>query len=167
MHKTILFLFILMAGIGLNAQELDCKVAVDARGLQTTDPAVIKTLEDEVRKFMNETVWTEDNFQADERIKCQLTIAIKTDGGNNRYNATATASLSRPVFNSNYETNLYIDKDEKWDFQYQQFDDMNFNENTYNSELTSLLAFYAYVFLGTYYDSFSLEGGTPYFLKAP
>lgn len=166
MHKSILFFLIVFAGFFAQAQELNCEVTVDAVGLQVTDPSVIQTLEQEISKFMNERVWTDDNFSSDERIKCQLVIAITEDPGNDVFKATASTSLSRPVFNADYETTLYNGKDESWAFVYRQFDDMNFNENAYTSELTSLLAYYAYLFIGTYYDSFSPSGGSPYFLKA-
>jgi len=166
MHKNIFCLLIMLAGFFAQAQELNCEVTVRADGLQTSDPSVIQTLEQEITKFMNERVWTDDNFKADERIKCQLIISITEDPGNDVFGATASTSLSRPVFNSDYETTLYNIKDESWNFQYRQFEDMNFNENSYSSELTSLLAYYAYVFIGTYYDSFAPSGGTPYFLKA-
>jgi len=166
MHKSILFFLIVFAGFFAKAQELNCEVTVRADALQITDPAVIQTLEQEITKFMNERVWTDDNFSSDERIKCQLILSITEDPGNDVFKATASTSLSRPVFNADYETTLYGVKDESWNFKYRQFDDMNFNESVYTSELTSLLAFYAYVFIGTYYDSFAPSGGTPYFLKA-
>jgi len=167
MHKSIFSLFIIFAGFfAAQAQELNCEVTVRADGLQTSDPAVIQTLEQEITKFMNERVWTEDDFQADERIKCQLVIAITEDPGNDVFKANASANLSRPVFNSDYETTLFNHKDESWAFQYRQFEDMSYNDNAYSSELTALLAYYAYVFVGTYYDSFAPSGGTPYFLKA-
>jgi len=166
MHKSIFCLLIICAGFFAQAQELNCEVTVRADGLKTSDPAVIQTLEQEIVKFMNERIWTEDNFQADERIKCELVIAITDDPGNDVFKANASANLSRPVFNSDYETTLFNHKDESWSFQYRQFEDMSYNENAYTSELTALLAYYAYVFVGTYYDSFSPSGGTPYFLKA-
>lgn len=166
MHKSIFCLLIICASFLAQAQELNCEVTVRADGLQTSDPAVIQNLEQEITKFMNERVWTDDDFQSDERIKCQLVIAITEDPGNDVFKANASANLSRPVFNSDYETTLFNHKDESWAFQYRQFEDMSYNENTYSSELTSLLAYYAYIFVGTYYDSFAPSGGTPYFLKA-
>ncbi len=166
MHKSIFCFFIILASFFAQAQELNCEVTVRADGLTTSDPALIQSLEQEISKFMNDRVWTEDDYQADERIDCQLILAITEDAGNDLFKATASTSLSRPVFNSDYQTILYNVKDESWIFYFRQFNDMNFNENTFTSELTSLLAYYAYVFIGTYYDSFSPSGGTPYFIKA-
>lgn len=166
MNKFALFFILLSFGYSAIAQELNCKVKVDATRLAATAVEVFSTMEEEIRIFMNGQKWTEDRFNQDEKIDCEISIQITDDLGGDNYKATTYIYLGRPVFNADYQTPLFTDTDKNWAFKYSQFQDMTFNENNYTSELTSLLAFYANIFIGTYYDSFSPSGGTPYFLKA-
>lgn len=149
-----------------NAQELNCTVQVLAQRLQSVDVRIFKTLETNIFEFMNNRKWTSDVFQPEERIEVSMLINITDELGAGRYRATVSIQVSRPVFNSSYSTPLlnYADKD--WVFEYVEFQPIQFNENTFADNLTSMLAFYAYLAIALDYDSYSLKGGTKYFQEA-
>lgn len=163
-----LFTFLLFLGsIVTQAQELNCTVRVQAPQLQLVDPAVFKTMEAELYEFMNTRDWTEgDAFSDDERINCNINIAIVEEISQTRFKAELTIQASRPVYNSTYESVTFFHNDKDFEFEYAQFQPFNFNVNAYNSELTSVLGFYAYIILGFDYDSFEKEGGTKWFVQA-
>jgi len=167
MNRVIILLTIFTFSIiNVYAQELKCRVNVQTPRTTTSDPAVFKTLEDAITKFMNERKWTEDTYTEREKIDCVLNIVITEDAGNDFYRANASIQLTRPVFNADYKTPLYTFQDKSWEFKYQQLEDLNFNEGSYTKELPVLLGYYAYLIIANYYDTFGLMSGTPYFLKA-
>ncbi len=158
-------LFILLSSSVLS-QELRCNVEVISQKLQTTDAKVFKTLQTSIFEFMNNRKWTSDVFQPDEKIECSMFINVTEELGSNRYRAQVNIQSSRPVFNSDYNSVLLNHADKDWVFEYSEFQPLDFNENDYISNLTSMLAFYAYIIIGLDYDAFSLNGGTPYYQKA-
>lgn len=166
MHLLLsLALFLFMPAFS-NAQELNCKVEIISKKLQTTDPKVFKTLETAIFEFMNTRKWTNDVFKVEERIECSIFINVTEESGVNVFRAQTNIQSSRPVFNSDYNSVLlnYADKD--WVFEYKEFETLEFTENDFRSNLTSMLAFYAYVIIGLDYDSYFMNGGTPYYQKA-
>jgi len=166
MRNLIFLLFSLFFIPSVFAQELNCEVQILTPQLQMTDPAIFKTLEGAMQEFMNNRKWTDDAFQPIERIDCKLIITISKELSNDHFLATANIQSSRPVFNSDYQSVMlnYADKD--WDMSYSAYQPLEFNENANLSNITSMLAFYAYIIIGLDYDSFSEKGGDPYFLKA-
>ncbi len=157
--------FLLLHTFLIQAQEFDCKVQVLSQRATQTDQAVFQTLRTAIFEFMNNRRWTADKFTQNERIECSFFINITEDPGNNTFRANVTIQASRPVLNSSYNTVLMNHQDE-WRFEYVQFQPLEFNENAYTNNLTSLLGFYAYIILGLDYDSFSPKGGTMLFQKA-
>ncbi len=166
MRKYIATLLVGLLSFPLLAQELNCKVQIITPKLQLTDPAIFKTLETSINEFMNNRKWTDDVFQPFERIECQILITITDEISNDHFKAQVNIQSSRPVYNSDYKTVIFNYSDKDWEFRYSAYQPLEFNENAHLSNLTSLLAFYAYVIIGMDYDSFSPLGGTPYFLKA-
>jgi len=168
MYRIItLFSFVSLLTINIaQSQELNCKVQVVSPRATTTDPQVFKTLQTAIYEFMNNRKWTNDNYTNSERIECSILLNITDDNGSGRFIATATIQSSRPVFNSSYNSVMLNISDPSWGFQYIQFQPLEYNDNIFLSNLTSLLAFYAYVIIGLDYDSYALKGGTPYFEKA-
>lgn len=158
--------WLVVAALGVQAQELNCKVQVLAQKITTTDPNVFKTLETSIFEFMNNRKWTSDVFTPEERIECSLIINITEDLGGNNYKATANMQVSRVAFNSSYSSPLLNYADGSFNFSYVEFQPIEFNENIYNSNLASLLAYWSYIMIGLDYDSYSLNGGTPHFNKA-
>lgn len=166
MKKVILISLLLFLYSFSKAQELNTRVSINTPKLQTVDPKVFKTLENTIREFMNNTKWTEDEFQPSERIDCNITINIKEELGPTAFTSELFIQASRPVFGSGYKTVILEHKDDKFNFTYEEFQPLEYIESAYVSNLTSVLAFYAYYILGLDYDSFSQLGGAPYFQQA-
>ncbi|HMP99408.1 MAG TPA: DUF4835 family protein [Cyclobacteriaceae bacterium] len=164
MRKLIFIL--LMLPLLAEAQELNCKVIVNADQVQTSDRAVFRDMETAFAQFLNTRKWTNDTYKAHERINCNILITINRMPSIGNFTATVQVQSGRPVFNTNYETVVFNFADRDWEFDYIESQPLEFNDNVYISNLTSMLAFYAYVILGFDYDSFSELGGNPHFQKA-
>jgi hypothetical protein len=162
--RYFLFLLFLFSG-GLIAQELNCKVQVLAPQVQGSERRVFETLQNAIFEFMNNTKWTDDAFTLDERVDCNIMINI-TKRNNDDFDANISVQARRPVFNTSYNSILCNILDNDFSFRYLEYQPLEFSLNAFNSNLTSTLAFYAYMILGIDYDSFALEGGTPHFVKA-
>ncbi|UII34909.1 DUF4835 family protein [Fulvivirga ulvae] len=160
---TVLFVFSLLHS---KAQELNCRVTINADQVQSSDRRVFEDMENAFSQFLNNQKWTDDQFESFERIKCNLIITLQDPKSIGNYEATVQVQSARPVYNSNYESILVNFADRDWQFEYVESQPLNFNLNTFNSNLTSMLAFYAYLILGMDYDSFSEMGGSPYFQRA-
>ncbi len=165
MRKLFLIIFSFAATIA-NAQELNCSVQVITPQLQTADPKIFDDMKKTITEFMNNRKWTGDTYAQNERIECTFLISITKELAADKYQAQVTIQSNRPVFNSGYNSTLFNWVDKDWTIEYAQYQTLDFNENTVTSELSSLLAYYAYVLIGLDYDSFSPKGGTPYFAKA-
>lgn len=146
------------------SQELLCEINMNAAGVQSVDPRVLNEMKRAMKDFMNQRRWTNDNFKPEERIRC--TIALSLSGTVGNYSATAQIIATRPVFGTTYETKLlnFLDKD--WAFNYTEGQPLDFQPGTFTNNLTSLLAYYAYIIIGLDYDSFSKLGGKNYYQLA-
>lgn len=159
--KTLLTTILMLAVLGVNAQELQVKVSVNHSQIQGTDASVFENLQQTIEQFMNERSWTELQFQTNERIQCNLNITVnKYQRDNNHFECTALIQANRPVYNSAYTSTLYNNKDANFNFDFQQFDQLNFAEENIDNQLTALLAYYAMFIIGLDLDSFSPMGGT-------
>ena len=160
--KTALLTVILMlAVLGINAQELQVKVNINHSKIQGTDASVFENLQQTIEQFMNERTWTELQFQKIERIQANLNITVnKYIRDENRFECTALIQANRPVYNSTYISTLYNNRDANFNFEFQQFDQLNFAEENIDNQLTALLAYYAMLLIGIDLDSFSPMGGT-------
>lgn len=165
MRKFLLLLLVLCSTL-LKGQELNCKVTINADQIATTDRAVFKDMERAFANFLNTRKWTNDAYNNHERITCNLFLNISKMPSIGNFVANAQITSARPVFNSNYETVVLNFADRDWEFEYIESLPLEYNDNTYLTNLTSMLAFYAYIILGMDYDSFSEMGGNPYFQKA-
>jgi hypothetical protein len=160
LNRGFLFLsFLLVHRAG--AQELNCDVQINSQGVQSVDQRVINEMQRAIRDFMNQRRWTNDNFKTEERIKCTIFLTLSGTVGN--YTATAQIVANRPVYGTSYETRLlnYLDKD--WGFNFVEGQPLDFQMGNFQNNLTSLLAYYAYIILGLDYDSFSSLGGKIYY----
>jgi len=161
-YLAVLFVLIQFSGI---AQELRCNVQILSSQIQGTNKQVFKTLQEDLYEFMNTRIWTEDDFSNEERIECKILINLQNRSGD-QFSGSLTVSSRRPVFNSSYNTSLFSYKDTDIQFRYQENEPLEFDINEFKSNLTSILAYYAYIIIGLDYDSFELKGGTPYFRRA-
>lgn len=166
MRKLTFAILFLLPLLSLKAQELNCRVTINADQVQSSDRRVFEDMENAFSQFLNDQKWTDDQFESFERIKCNLIITLQDPKSIGNYEATVQVQSARPVYNSNYESILLNFADRDWQFEYVESQPLNFNINTFNSNLTSMLAFYAYLIIGMDYDSFSELGGSPHFQKA-
>ena len=148
------------------AQELNCTVTVIAPQISNVDVSRFDALEDGIREFMNGRRWTNDNFEFEERIECTLQLTISEAIGSTVFKGSMQVQSSRPVFNSDYNTPVLLVNDGDIQFEWLDNSTILFNPGQHRDNLSSLLAYYAYMILGMDYDTFSLEGGTPHFLQA-
>ena len=165
-RKIIFSLLLLTATISAYPQELSCLVSINSSQIQGTNKDIFNTLRDAITDFMNNTTWTNNMFEVNERIECNLLFNITDEVTAGEYKATLSVQARRPVYGSSYNSVMLNYYDDKVRFKYTEFDPLEFSENTHLNNLTSILAYYAYIIIGLDYDSFSLEGGTPYFQKA-
>lgn len=147
-------------------QELNCKVTINADQIQTSDRNVFKDMERSIALFMNSRKWSTDTYKNHERINCAIFLNISRMPSIGSFIASAQITVARPVYNSNYETVLMNFADREWEFEYIESQPLEYNDNAYINNLTSMLAYYAYIILGMDYDSFAEKGGDPYFQKA-
>jgi len=163
MHKIIFFIFGLFITNILSAQEFNLQVTVNAPRLQIADAAVFRTLERDISEFYNNTKWTDDYFDDEERIEGSIQINITEDKSATNFSASILISASRPVYNSSYTTVLINHIDNDFNFSYEQNTPIRDNSVAFTDNLSAMLTFYAYVILGYDYDSFSPLGGDKYF----
>lgn len=166
--RNYIFLFLFfISGQVLFSQELNCQVSVVSPQIQgTTEKQIFEQLQKSIFEFMNNTKWTKDNFTTSERIDCSILINVTQKAGTDDYRATIQVQSRRPVFKSSYFSPTFNYIDENFAFRYQQFQQLEFNLNTFSNNITSVLAYYAYVILANDYDTYSNLGGTEYFQKA-
>lgn len=162
-YITFLFLFL---GVCSSAQEMQFTVKINTQKLQTVDPRVFETLEGTLIDFLNSQKWTEDIYEQEERINCNLQLTIQEELSPTSFKADIAISASRPVYGSSYETALLNHIDKGVPFTYEQYQPLQFSRNTYNDNLSAVLSFYVYIILGTDYDSFSPFGGESQFQTA-
>lgn len=145
----------------ISAQELNCKVVVNHSQIQGTNTSVFETLQNAISEFMNNRSWTELQFSKEERIDCTLNITIKQyKEAEGTFTGELLFQTSRPVFNSTYNTTVFSMKDPSFNFTYKEFDQLEFNENSMDNNLTAMLAYYAYLFIGLDLDTMAPLGGT-------
>ena len=162
MRSTLLTLACLIGLSGAaSAQELQAKISFNTQQVQGTDKSVFENLQETLEQFFNERQWTALQFQENERIQCSFNITVtKYDPSENKFTCTALIQANRPVYNSAYTTTLYNNRDKNFDFEFVQFDQLNFNEEIIDNQLVALFAYYAYLIIGLDLDSFAPMGGT-------
>lgn len=148
------------------AQELNCRVQVVSQSIPGTNKRVFEALQKAGFEFMNNTKWTNHVYSNEERIECNILINLTDRISNDEFSGTIQIQSSRPVFNASYKSPLLNYKDNDFKITFKEQDIIEFSENSYTSDLSSILAFYAYIIIGLDYDTFSLEGGTEFYQKA-
>ncbi|RRC99525.1 DUF4835 family protein [Prevotella sp. OH937_COT-195] len=159
--KRILAIIPLLAMVLCSeAQELQARVTVNHQQVQGTDASVFETLQQTLEQFINEQQWTSLQFQKNERIPCSINITVtKYDAASNLFTCNAMIQANRPVYNASYTTTLYNNRDNNFDFEFAQFDQLNFNEEQIDNQLVALTAYYALLIIGINLDSFAPMGG--------
>lgn len=163
LKSCIVLLWIAMSFVAsatADAQELQAKITVNHAQIEGTDASVFDNLQHTLEQFVNERQWTHLQFRKNERIVCNFNITVtKYDKSSNKFSCKALVQANRPVYNSAYTSTLYNNTDDNFDFTFTQFDQLNFNEEVIDNQLTALFAYYAYLIIGLDLDSFAPRGG--------
>lgn len=152
--------------VAIQAQELDATVSINADKIEASFRERFKTLQQDLQEFIVGQSWTSAQFATQERIQCTFAFTINEMPSSDAYNASLTVQVRRPVYYSNYQTTTFNWKDDQVSFAYTEGQTLNFNEFNLDNELLTVTVYYIYLILGTDFDSFSPNGGEPYFRKA-
>lgn len=164
--RSIIFRFFIAILFGLftlsgNAQELNAKVVINRSQISNTTEAVFEALKNSLTAFLNERQWTDLTFEDYERINCTFNITLKTySETDNSFTGSVQVQSTRPVYNSNYSTTVFNIQDENFNFNFQQFDQLEFRPEQIDNNLTAMMAYYAYLIIGMDMDSMAPLGGT-------
>ncbi len=165
MTGIVRFGFILMMALlplSGSAQELNCTVEVNAQKIEGGSKSVFQTLQEAMTEYMNETKFSNATFANNEKLDCRLFLTV-SEYVDDRITGDLQVQLSRPVFNATYTTTLFNFKDNRISFEYREGEPIIFNETNIENNLTAILNYYAYLFLAIDFDSFSLQGGQPFY----
>lgn len=166
MRSFALYILLLcLSGIAA-AQDLNARVQVVSPKIQSTNKRVFQTLETAMKDFLNGRKWSADPILPQERIDCNFVLNITSWDGNSGFSGELQVQTSRPVFNSTYTSTLLNTLDKDIDFTYSEGQTIDFTDQNFQSNISSIMAFYAYIVVGLDYDTFSRYGGTPYFAAA-
>jgi hypothetical protein len=160
-------LVLLITATESRAQELNTIVSINVGPkVQTTDRSVFNDMKNAFEQFLNTRRWTNDTYQQHEKISCSILININDMPAIGIFSASVQIQAARPVYNTNYNSLIFNFADRDWEFQYLESQPLEYNDNTFINNITSILAYYAYTIIGMDADTFSELGGTPYFQKA-
>lgn len=168
MKKISIFLFLIVLSFGIMAQDFQCQMSVNASQLAGSaeyNRNRFSTLQQELYKFINDRKWCQYTFKTNERIECAIMINVTKMTGDT-YEATITIQLQRPIYGTSYKSPVLNFQDKNVKFTYEEGAPLEYAENNNLNQLTSLVAFYLNVFLALDFDTFSLNGGSPYYDKA-
>ncbi len=161
----LIVLLIAYSVVSVYSQELRCNIQVVSSQIQGTNKQVFQTLQSELFEFMNNRIWTNNSFTNEERIECTILINLQEHSGD-EFKGSIQIQSRRPVYNSSYNSPLFNYKDNDFKFRYVEFEPLEFTLNEHKSNLTSVLAYYAFIVIGLDYDSFSLYGGEEFYSSA-
>jgi Domain of unknown function (DUF4835) len=159
----LILLFLTVTG---RAQELNCIVTINSTQITTSDRGIFRDMKTAIEQFMNSRKWSTDAYKNYEKINCSMLITITKMPAIGNFSASVQIQAARPVFNTNYSSLIFNFADRDWEFEYIESLPLEYNDNTYTTNLTSMLALYAYLIIGVDYDTYSELGGSPYFQKA-
>ncbi len=163
MRKTLVILLSLLVA-SLSAQELKCNVLINSEMIEGSNKSVFNTLQQAVSEYVNNTRWTNLTYAENERIECNMTMIVHSVA-DNVFTTEMQIQARRPVFGTSYTTPLLNIKDDNFNFEYQEYDRLEYQQNVFTTNLTAMLAYYCYLIIGFDMDSFSRLGGTPFFTQ--
>jgi len=165
--KAAIIVVLLVAGIFHSfSQEFLGSIQIQSQQVDGIDPSVFANMETSIFEFMNNRVWSDFNYQIEERVEFTMIITINSVQGSDRFGGSINLVLQRPVYGADYNSVIVNLVDNDVSFEYVPHQSMEYNDGSYTSNLTSILAFYAYVMLGLDFDTYSLEAGTQFYEKA-
>jgi hypothetical protein len=167
MKKFILLVMMAVLPASLSwGQELNCMISISTPGMSETDRQIMQTLQSDLYEFVNQRNWTEYQFQSQERIEASILITINEKIGGDEYRGTIQIQSRRPVYQTSYSTPVFNHQDRDFHFRYLENQALEYSDNTFISNLTAVIAYYVYIIIGFDFETFSPNGGTPYFERA-
>lgn len=164
--NKLLILFLSLFCLFSQAQELNCKISINSDQVPGTNKQVYSTLEKSLNDFVNKNNWIPGNgYKPSERINCSMVIIVSAQASDN-FTASIQVQSNRPVYNSAYSTPVFNYNDKDFNFNYQEFQQLIFNPDSFDSNLMSVVAFYCYMIIGMDADTFAPNGGTRMFAMA-
>nr|WP_298790271.1 DUF4835 family protein [uncultured Allomuricauda sp.] len=165
MRNLLVVAFFLSFSYAIVAQEMNCTITVNSDQVSQTNQQIFKTLERSLNDFVNKNKWTNRTYRENERVNARMFITV-TQYESDRFEANIQIQSSRPVYNTSYESPIFNYKDDVFNFQYQEFQPLAYNENAFESNLVAVISYYVYIMLGLDADTFSLEGGDDMYRQA-
>lgn len=162
MKKISIFFLLFVMVFSLSAQDFQCQLSVNSSQISGSNRNKFNTLQQELYKFVNDRKWCQYNLKTNERIECAIMITLNTQMGDT-YEGTMNIQLQRPIYNTNYKSPVLNFQDKSVKFTYEEGAPLEYAENSNLSQLTSLIAYYLNLFLAVDFDTFSLNGGEPYY----
>ena len=162
----VIFLLLALASRSNAQQELNCMISIATPALSETDREIMRTLQSDLREFINQRNWTEYQFQARERIEASILITVNERIGSDEYRGTIQVQSRRPVYRTSYSSPVFNHQDRDFHFRYIENQPLDYVDNTFTSNLTAVIAYYVYIIIGFDFDTFAPMGGTPYFEMA-
>ncbi|HMG11035.1 MAG TPA: DUF4835 family protein [Mucilaginibacter sp.] len=166
MKKIFLYMVLALVGFRVSAQDLNARVQVLSPKIQGSNKRIFQTLETAMKAFLNGRKWSADPISPQERIDCNFVLNITNWDGSSNFSGELQVQSSRPVYSSTYSSTLLNINDKDVDFIYNEGQTIDYTDQSFQSNLSSIMAFYAYIIVGLDYDTFSLYGGSPYFANA-
>ena len=161
LRLTFLLSFLFAAAGPASAQEIDARININYKKIQGSSTSVFETLKTALTEFINERQWTTLQFKRNERINCNFNITVNAyDEAANSFECALMVQSNRPVFNSNYTTTVFSTNDPNFNFNYQEYDQIEFRPDVLDNNLTAVIAYYVYLMIGMDLDTMSPLGGT-------
>jgi len=165
MNRFFSFCVLFIFSVSVFTQELRCEVVVNSDLVNQTNQQVFSTLQKSIQEFINSQVWTSQKWNSEERINCSLILNL-TRYSDNNFEGTLQIQSQRPIYDSNYNSPILNFQDIDISFSYQEFQPLFYNSNRYDSNLISILSFYAYMIIGLDSDTFKPQGGQLFYSYA-
>ena len=160
--RKVFFALALALAVGVSAQEINCTVTVNSEQIEGSNKQIFQTLKTAIEEYMNQNRWTNMTYAVHEKIECSMLIVVKKMESN-MFTCEMTLQSRRPVYGTTYNTPLLNFKDNAFNFTYQEFDRIEYQQDQFTTNLTAMLAYYCYLIIGHDQDSFTRLGGTPFF----
>ena len=162
MRKFLCIVVVFCCAITITAQELRCSVTINSDKIEGSNKQIYTTLKAAIEEYINQNCWTNMTFAEYEKIECSMLIVVSSVA-NNIYTCEMTLQSRRPVYGTTYTTPLLNFKDKAFNFTYQEYDRIEYQQNQFSTNLAAMLSFYCYLILGHDMDSYQRLGGTPFF----
>ena len=166
MKKIFLIIILVVMVLSANSQEFRCSVTINSQQIQTTEKQIFETMKQTIEDFVNNRKWTTASFEPHEKIDCNIGLILSERVSLTEFKGQFSIQVRRPVYNSNYTTGLFNYIESDFQFSFNESQPLEFDVNSFTSNLSSGISYYLYLFLGVYFDSFAMMGGDPFFETA-